>query len=140
MDFSDMPVSGVMPDEPIYIDMAFDRTCFSCGKKLILDCPESSSDPLTSNWHDATDWTSYGNWCSTKLDCAVSDTHPDNCKIAQIIICDECFEKYEDRILKIPYTEEEMAENKRRHQENMKKFQEFLRNEWKKDDSSESKT
>jgi len=85
-----------------------DRLCFCCGKVLKHHRPECPGDPLEASWFDATDWVSIGNWTSRKLDCLVSN----DCKKAQIVICDDCFEKHEDRIFKVQYTEKEKIRNR----------------------------
>lgn len=102
-----------------------DRLCFCCGKILKHHSPDHPGDPLGASWHDATDWTSIGNWTSTKLDCAVGG----DCKVAQIVICDDCFEKNKDRIFKIEYTKEEEAKHKEEQKRGLALFLKAVTNE-----------
>ena len=59
------------------------RTCFGCDKELKLDY--GSEIKASSNYHDATCWTSYGAWCSQAFDGLVGDFLK-----LEIIICDDC--------------------------------------------------
>jgi hypothetical protein len=115
-------------DEPkSFTYTGVDRECFCCGKVLHEDYPSKPHNPLETNWLGATDWTSYGNWCSTMLDCGISPTHPKNCKKAHIVICDGCFKNNKDRIVEIQYTDEEMAKLKAEEKKNWENFQKFVR-------------
>ena len=98
-----------------------DRECFVCGKIMVEDYPEKEHNPLSSNWHDATDWTSIGNWCSTVLDCAMGG----RCKRAHIVICDECFKERKDRIVEIEWTEDELIQQEVKRKRNMAEFKKW---------------
>ena len=102
-----------------------DRACFGCGKVMHEDYPQQPHNPLSANWLDATDWTSIGNWCSSKLDCCV-DT---NVKKAHIVICDTCFENRKDRIVKIRYTPEEKAKLHAEQEETLQAFKKLITDE-----------
>jgi hypothetical protein len=106
------------------------RPCFCCGKMLHEDYPERPHNPLHANWLGATDWTSYGNWCSSKLDCGVDTEY----KIAHIVICDECFEERKDRIHKVQYTTEERARMEEEQRQNLIKLRKLLIDEKNKED------
>jgi hypothetical protein len=70
-----------------------------------------------------TDWESWGNWCSTKLDCMMDDNHYK----AQIVICDECFEKYRERILLLEYTDEQKKKLKEERRQRTIALQKWLK-------------
>ncbi len=62
------------------------RTCFCCDKELTLDHDTEIKE--SSNYNDATCWTSGGAWCSK-----VFDGLMDKFLKLEIVICDECLKK-----------------------------------------------
>jgi hypothetical protein len=122
------PGSGEVPEPKHFTYTGVSRECFGCGKMMIEDYPERPHNPLHANWLGATDWTSIGNWCSTKLDCMMDS----NYRKAHIVICDECFEERKHRITLIEYTDEQKQKNKEDADRRLREFQEFLRNEFNK--------
>lgn len=71
------------------------RTCFMCGKILKQDYGHEPHNPMESNWLGATDWVTYGNWCSSAHDGLVD---PDGDTL-HIVICDECVNENKHRAI-----------------------------------------
>ena len=110
-----------------------DRECFVCGKMMVEDYPRKDHNPLQANWHDATDWTTYGNWCSSVVDCAIGG--PKNWRCSHIVICDECYKERKDRIVEVQYTKEEKQKNEEERRISWEEFKQW----WRRDGSSQLK-